>query len=148
MKSLIVGLLTIITLTCKKDYKSIISPDLQSYVSEYLSLLEDNNVKVKEQDFIVVFNSMMPSPRIAGYAYGMFKDDYVLVNINPRIWSTLNNSQKRTLIFHELSHDLFNILHSDDVFVMNPILHQPLESFLNNKKKSDKELIKYIKDAR
>ena len=148
MKALILGLLMLITVTCKKDYKRFVSPEIEPYVNEFLELLSDNDIKVKDQDFVVMFSLDLPHSRIAGYAVGMFNDDFVSVNINPIIWSVLNNSQKRTLIFHELSHDLFNTLHSDDVFVMNPQLHQPLRSFLNDTKKSDKELIKYIKDAR
>ena len=148
MKALVLGLLMLMTVTCKKDYKRFVSPEIEPYVNEFLELLRDNDVRVKDQDFVVMFSLDMPHSRIAGYAVGMFNDDFVSVNINPIIWGFLNNSQKRTLIFHELSHDLFNTLHSDDVFVMNPILHQPLRSSLNDTNKSDKELIKYIKNAR
>ena len=130
----------LMTVTCKKDYKRFVSPEIEPYVNEFLELLSDNDIKVKDQDFVVMFSLDVPHSGIAGYAVGMFNDDFVSININPIIWGFLNNSQKRTLIFHELSHDLFNTLHSDDVFVMNPQLHQPLRSSLNDTSKSDKEL--------
>lgn len=147
MRILLVGFLIIAIFTYKKDYKYFVEPEIKPYVNEYIKLLKDNNVKVKEQDFVVLFSHVMPAPRIAGYAFGMFEDDFVMVNINPNIWVFLTKQQKRTLIFHELSHDLFNTLHSHDVFVMNPILHNPRESVLNDTNKSDIELIKYIKDG-
>ena len=147
MKTLMLSILMMVSFSCKKEYKYFVSPQIQPYVKEYLKLMRDNSIKVKDQDFVIIFNSKMPMPNIAGYAYGMFKDDFVLININPMIWSVLNKHQKRTLIFHELSHDLFNTLHTSDVHVMNPQLHNPIISFFNNTKKSDKELIKYIKDG-
>ena len=148
MKALVFSILMMLNFSCKKEYKYFVSPQIQPYVKEYLKLMRDNGIKVKDQDFMIVFNSKMPLPSIAGYAYGMFKDDFVLIAINPIIWSGLNKQQKRTLIFHELSHDLFDCLHTNDVHVMNPQLHGKLESLFNNTTKSDKELIKYIKDAR
>lgn len=147
MKTLIICLFSMFSLINVNDYKYYVSPQIEPYVNEYFELLRDNDITVKRQNFVVMFNSKMPHPSIAGYAWGMFRDDVVIVNISPKIWIFLNKQQKRSLIFHELSHDLFNSLHTEDVYIMNPELHSRSEAYFNNTKKSDRELIKYIKDG-
>jgi len=86
--------------------------ELMPYVNEYIEFLKDNKIGFTFQTkFIVMFNPFLDQGRIVGYAEGMFEEGVVNVYVSERIWETLNEGQRKWLIFHELSHDLFDLLH-------------------------------------
>tara|TARA_R110002153_G_scaffold28045_1_gene86953 strand:- start:768 stop:1223 length:456 start_codon:yes stop_codon:yes gene_type:complete len=147
-KGFYLGLLLITLLSSCKSYKYEVSEDLQPYVDEYFEILDDNDIKVKDRDFKVVFDDSLTETRFAGVAHGMFDPERVEVSVHPIFWTYLNERQKKILIFHELSHDLFDSLHTNDVFLMQPVMHSRFTSIMVDWDKAVKELIKYIKDAR
>ncbi len=147
MKGVYLGLLLITLISCK-SYKYEVSDRLQPYVDEYFEILAENNIKVKKRDFKVVFDTNLVKTPYAGFSHGMFDSNRVEVSIHPYYWNMLNERQKKILIFHELSHDLFDLLHTNDVFLMQPRMHTRFESNMVNWDKAIKELIKYIEDAR
>ena len=131
LKILLIGLLfTNCTSQVKRPvYVNEVNYYLRPYVTDYLRVLDSNNIKFKKQNFIVVFDADMMVTNLLGLARGMFNDDLVYVKINPRLWEKLTHKQKRHLIFHELSHDLFNIEHTEDIELMRPSMASPLKSF-------------------
>ena len=93
-------------------------PELRGYVMEFLTELEDYDVDYDKSIPVAVRFSKVMSMGVAGAAYGMRMDDETNVVVNKRIWKHLNDDQKRWLVFHELSHDMFDITHWS-----TPIMH-------------------------
>ena len=86
--------------------------ELMPYVHEYMDFLKKNKIGIEFQTkFVVAFNPFLDSFRFAGYAEGMNKNKEVNVYVSESVWKRLNEGQKRWLIFHELSHDIFNLHH-------------------------------------
>ena len=148
MKGVYLSLLLITLLSSCKSYKYEVSSRLQPYVDEYFEILAENDIKVKKRDFKVVFDTSLVKTPYAGVAHGMFDSNRVEVSVHPYYWNYLNERQKKILIFHELSHDLFDSLHTNDVFLMQPRMHDRFTAKMVDWDKAIKELIKYIKDAR
>lgn len=150
MKTKLIYALIILLLTSVKPREEkitvLMSDQLKPYVLEYLRVLEENNIEYKEQNFVVMFDIGLIHQDAAGVAYGMFNDSFVFVGICPRSWQQLNNDQKKWLIWHELSHDLFNIRHTNNVEVMKPVMIDALSLSILDKEKIYKDLIKHIKD--
>ena len=150
LKILLIGLLFV---NCSKPveapepvYTYELSRALQPYVFDYLSTLEEHNIKFKKQSFIVVFDADIMNTPLVGQAKGMFNDDLVYVKINPKLFSKLTHKQKRHLIFHELSHDIFNIEHTTEVELMKPSMASPSQSFQMNIEQEIINLMNHIKN--
>ena len=150
LKILLIGLLFV---GCEKPtpqpepvYTYELSKELEPYVFEYLSTLDKFGIEIKRQSFIVVFDADIMSTPLVGQAKGMFNNDLVYVKINPRLWNQLTRKQKRHLIFHELSHDMFNILHTEDMELMKPSMASPAHSFKMNIEQEIINLMMYIRN--
>ena len=148
MKGLVLGLVMIVSISSCKSYEYNVSEPLIPYVEEYLSILEANDIKFKKKDFNVVFDSNLIGTIYAGIAHGMLDDDVVQVSVHPEYWNLLSEKQKKILIFHELSHDMFDSLHTNTVFLMQPKMHSRFVAEYINWDWAVSELVKYIKDAR
>lgn len=149
LKILLIGLLFINCTSQIKEpvYTYELSKELQPYVFEYLSTLEKYDIKFKKQSFIVVFSPDLIRTNLLGVAKGMFNNELVYVKINPRLWNWLTPKQKKHLIFHELSHDIFNVVHTEDVELMKPSMANPFKSFIMNIDEEIKLLMKHIKNG-
>lgn len=88
-----------------------IDPLLLPYVLDYEKELKDRGVSVPNNQSFSVLLSRMPV-RIAGIAIGMRNDYAVNVAINIALWKSYTETEKRFLIYHELSHDIFNVEHN------------------------------------
>ena len=128
-------------------YTFELSKEIQPYVFEYMNTLEEYDIKFNRQSFIVVFDGDIMKTDLVGMAKGMFNDNLVYVKINPKLWNQLTVKQKRHLIFHELSHDIFNTEHTTKIELMNSSMPSPQASFAMNIDKAIDELMKYIKNG-
>lgn len=148
LKTLLIGLLFISCNGQVKEpvYVNDVNYYLRPYVMDYLRVLDSNNIKFKKQNFIVVFDADIMVTNLLGLAKGMFNNDLLYVKINPRLWEELTHKQKRHLIFHELSHDLFNIEHTEDIELMRPSMASPIRSFSMNIEKEIINLMNHIKN--
>ncbi len=148
LKILLIGLLFVNCTSQIEEpvYTYELSKELQPYVFEYLNTLEKYDIKFKKQSFIVVFDADIMRTPLVGQAKGMFNDDLVYVKINPKLWSYLTIKQKRHLIFHELSHDIFNIEHTEKVELMKPSMTTPYESLQMDIEKEITNLMNHIKN--
>ena len=148
LKILLIGLLFVNCTSQIEEpvYTYELSKELQPYVFEYLNTLEKYDIKFKKQSFIVVFDSDIMRTPLVGQAKGMFNDDLVYVKINPKLWSYLTIKQKRHLIFHELSHDIFNIEHTEKVELMKPSMASPSKSFQMDIEKEITNLMMHIRN--
>ena len=128
-------------------YTYELSRELQPYVFEYLNTLKKYDIEFKKQSFIVVFDADIMKTSLVGQAKGMFNDNLIYVKINPKLWNYLTTKQKRHLIFHELSHDIFNTEHTTEIKLMHPSMSSPQDAFAMNIDKAIDELMKYIKNG-
>jgi hypothetical protein len=147
LKILLIGMLFVNCATkVEPVYTYELSRELKPYVFEYLSTLEKHEIEFKKQSFIVVFDADIMRTPLVGQAKGMFNNDLVYIKINPKIWRNLTHKQRRHLLFHELSHDLFNIEHTKDVELMKPSMPSPSQSYYMNIDKEIELLMKHIKN--
>jgi len=128
-------------------YTYELSRELQPYVFEYLHTLEKYDIEFKKQSFIVVFDADIMKTSLVGQAKGMFNDNLIYVKINPKLWRLLTPKQRKHLIFHELSHDIFNTEHTTEIKLMYPSMSSPQDAFAMNIDKAVDELMKYIKNG-
>ena len=151
LKLLIIGLLFINCTNKAQEVEPIytieVSVALQPYVFEYMAMLDKYEIEYKKQSFIVVFDSDIMRTPLVGQAKGMFNDDLVYVKIDPREWGYLTPKQRKHLIFHELSHDIFNVLHTEDIELMKPSLPSDVKAFAMDIDKEITQLMKYIKNG-
>tara|TARA_R110001606_G_C14903986_1_gene594378 strand:- start:26 stop:487 length:462 start_codon:yes stop_codon:yes gene_type:complete len=150
MRLLKILLIAILFVNCTTPIEPVytysINKELQSYVKEYLLTLDNYDIEFKKQSFIVVFDADIIRTDILGMAKGMYNDSLVYVIINPDIWRRLTTKQRRHLIFHELSHDMFNTEHTTEVELMRPSMATPLQSLYMNIDKEIDLLMKHIKN--
>jgi Zn-dependent peptidase ImmA (M78 family) len=128
-------------------YTYELSNDLKPYVYSYLVALDQYGIKFKKQSFIVVFDADIITTNLVGQAKGMYNDNLVYVKINPKQWVNLTHKQKRHLIFHELSHDIFNTEHTANVELMKPSMPSNVQSFAMDIEKEIIQLMKHIKNG-
>ena len=148
IRGVVLALLVSISISSCKSYSYEVSEDLIPYVDEYLDMLSDNDIKYKRQDFKIVFDDELLTTVYAGVAHGMFDSKRVKVSVHPTYWKMLSEKQKKILIFHELSHDLFDSRHTYSVFFMAPVMHSKYLAEVIDWDRNIKELIKYIKNER
>ena len=115
-----IGLISIIlilfTLSNDIDYEFIEEP-YRKYVTEYVETLEDNGIDVPTQKRWTVRDE----PRFfitttIGEARGMFDDREVMVFIHPLL-KLKNENYIRFVIWHELTHDIFNVIHGSTLLM-------------------------------
>lgn len=119
-----------------------INSQLSPYVIEYRQTMIDNDIKLPWGELVrVKFGIALPYNTL-GIAWGMNIDNITFVEINVNSWQALTHQQKRLVMFHELSHDVYNLKHFD-VTLMNTPMPRNI-----TKQKVDlwiKELVEYLK---
>lgn len=120
-----------------------VSPEMTSYVVKYFKMLDDAGIEYdRSQPIFVVFNNWEARGGVLGIAFGMYHDEYVNVHINKEAWAYFTPEEREMVIFHELSHDVFNLVHGS-IELMRPSKPATIDKeFL---KKVNKELIKHLK---
>ena len=121
----------------------VVNKYLAPYVNEYISILKNNDIKIPWGNDIVFIDMNLGLPtNILGVAWGMNIDNITLISINISTWKYLSHQQKRYLVFHELSHDIFNLEHFD-----TPLMNTPMPMYLNEfmVDVSMKQLVKILK---
>ena len=148
LKTLLIAMLFVNCATpIEPVYTYNVNKELQPYVKEVLKSLEFHDIEFKKQSFVVVFDADLIRTPIAGRALGMDNDDLVYVIINPLMWGKLTVKERRHVIFHELSHDIFNIEHTNLIELMRPSMPSPSESKYMRMNKQIYILMKYIKNG-
>lgn len=99
-----------------------VDPRIEGYVLEYLDIMEQNGVIVPSQfQFMIGFDKRVRYKGAVGMAFGMFNPYSVMIALDPNILY-LSHNQIRWVIFHELTHDLFDIRHESGLWLMRPVL--------------------------
>ena len=140
--ALVVMLAVLSTLEKGVDYTFVEYP-YQKYVKEFVKELEDAGIKIPEQKRWTVRTepSFFVTTTI-GQAIGMFDDRQVMVFVHPLLKLQRENVI-RFVIWHELSHDVFNLKHgttmlmkttaSNNDGVIFPIAKKMLIEYLKEK---------------
>lgn len=116
--------LTVISLFAAQARAQVYDVDsrLERYVDEYIEIMELNEIPVPNQvRFMVRFHKESLPRNAAAAAWGMFKPFMVMVAVDPQaIW--LSHNQLRWLMFHELTHDIFDVRHESGLELMKPVI--------------------------
>lgn len=122
------------------------SPEIREYVLAYFEILDNAGIEYdRNQPVMVVFNNWEAKGGVLGIAFGMYHDEYVNIHINKAMWDIFTPEERAMVIYHELSHDVFNIEHGK-IELMSPYKPEKVDkAYL---KKVTKELIKYLKENR
>lgn len=111
-------LLSLLLISCNKEVERlpntlyVIDPLVHGYVMDYIKDVESIglNVENDNKSFSVILGRLPNS--VAGIAIGMFNPYAVNVILNIDIWKVLSRAEKKALVYHELSHDVFELHHN------------------------------------
>ena len=124
----------------------VVNSQLAPFVREYVGVMKANDIKMPWGNDLVLIDFSISLPNnILGIAWGMDIDNITLVGINARLWNALPYEKKRLLVFHELTHDVFNVRHFDTGLMDTPMPRYAtklkVDSLLN-------ELVIYLKNKK
>jgi hypothetical protein len=95
----------------------------------------------------IYFKEIPPSQRneasnILAFAWGMFDDCKVKIQVNPKEWHKADNVMRLWIIYHELCHDVFNLGHECGIALMKPTIPNYIDETMFIEARD--ELINYI----
>lgn len=107
-----------IVVSCSKEVKKdsnvfyVIDPLVHEYVMDYIKDVESIglNVENDNKSFTVILGRLPNN--VAGMAMGMFNPYCVNVVLSIQLWKYMDRSERKALIYHELSHDVFDLTHN------------------------------------
>ena len=124
----------------------VVNSLLTPYVNEYICLLEAEEIKIPwGKDLVLIgFDPGLPS-NILGIAWGMDIDNVTVIDINMKHWPRLSEQQRRLLVFHEITHDVFNTRHFE-----TSLMNTPMPRYVSKLKVDSamQELIKYLNNKK
>lgn len=116
---------------------------LAPYVKEYVHILKSNDIDIPwGKDLVLIDFSMTLPPFVLGIAWGMNIDNVTLVDINYVRWYAMDNQKRRLLVFHELTHDVFNLEHFEISLMDTPMPQYVTKARVDQ---GIEELVKYLK---
>lgn len=103
---------------------------LQKYVAEYERRLTSAGIDLPWGDLVhITFTDALPMYTL-GIAWGMDINDATVIDINRYAWKELTEAQRRLVMFHELSHDLFNLRHFDTEIMNTPMPQYVVDEYV------------------
>lgn len=121
MKAVLITLALLTTSLTNASKMEVIDQAVEKYYCEYVELLASRGIDIPEQHRIYIgFGQDMPKG-VLGLAHGMFHDNFVLISLNPVIMNFPEDAI-RWVIFHELSHDLFNAPHGSTILMFPALM--------------------------
>lgn len=118
-----------------------VDPRLEPYVKEYFDLLDTNNIEYNTPTMLISVSQPLKGTEYLGVAKGMNNDDIVYITISPKFFR-LSIYAKRWVMYHELSHDIFNLRHGS-IKLMSKTAPSYVDT--NMLSSASKELIGYLK---
>ena len=120
-----------------------IDKNLQPYLDSYTELLADNDIKIPNNGYIIAYNSKMLVTPYLGVALGMYVPNFVYIRVNPN-FTELSENQRVWIMYHELTHDIFNIEHNE-IELMARHVPMYVDAILLSRAK--RGLVKYLKEG-
>ena len=96
------------------------------YLDSYLAIAENAGVDLSaiHDGAINIYFKNISSPQrpgLLGLAYGMDDDSQVNIAIDYNNWQRMNDLERTTVMYHELSHDILNAKHvGSETHLMHP----------------------------
>ena len=142
MRTNILKYTTIIALliTALSNAQYRVDKRLQPYVNEYFKLLDDNNIAYNTPTVLITVSQPLKGTDYLGVALGMNNDNLVYVRISPRFFE-LDRNSRLWVMFHELSHDIFNLRHGS-IRLMHKKAYDEVTFIQLNRAKA--ELVKHL----
>ena len=101
--------------------KFAVNSMIRPYVAEYQMILQSHGIELPWGKVVVIdFTPTLPSGTL-GVAWGMDVDEVTVISINMSDWRHLTNQERRIVVFHELTHDLFNLQHFSTPLMDTPM---------------------------
>lgn len=121
-----------------------VDKSLERYVDEYFEIMEENNIEMPKQvRFMVKIHKESLPRNAAAAAWGMFKPFMVMIAVDPNALF-LSHNQLRWLMFHELTHDIWDIRHESGLELMEPVMPDYVSGY--DVDKAMCELANYLKE--
>ena len=99
---------------------------MKVYLDSYLAIAENAGVDlsaIHSHPISINFKNISSSskPGLLGLAYGMDDDSQVNIAIDYNNWQRMNDLERTTVMYHELSHDILNAKHVEsETHLMHP----------------------------
>jgi len=94
-----------------KNMKEIGVDNLEEMISLFLEDCQVNGIVVSDsQEIAVIFESLPDG--IVMLASGIGNDDKITLKIDEDIWTRLSEVDKWYMLYHELGHDVLNLMHT------------------------------------
>ena len=92
-----------------KDIRKVNRYNLDDFIKIFLKDCEENNIIIPNQRIDATFEAL-PEPIIA-LAYGKDENNFINIKVDPVNWEKASIEKKWYIIYHELGHDVLNLLH-------------------------------------
>tara|TARA_B110000285_G_scaffold207356_1_gene246665 strand:- start:335 stop:790 length:456 start_codon:yes stop_codon:yes gene_type:complete len=144
---LILGLITFGVQAQQKGLRYSVSTSLMEHLKEYIDELDYYGIDYSLGNSLILkiydIGRTKGGGSIAGIAIGMYDDSKVEVYIDVNHWKYSSPRQRKWTVYHELSHDIFNITHCE-VTIMDTVVPDQISYSLM--KNSIEELMTYLKE--
>ena len=128
-------------ITALSNAQHRIDSRLKPYVQEYFDMLDNNNIEYNTPTVLINVSQPLKGTSYLGVAKGMNNDDIVYVTISPKFFN-LSTNVKKWVMYHELSHDIFNLRHGSIKLMAK---RAPIYVDVNILEGAKRELIKHLK---
>ena len=127
--------------------KYSVSTSLMEYLKEYIDELDYYGIDYSFGDNLTLeiydISRVRGEGSVAGIALGMYDNSRVEVYIDKEVWRVSNSRQKKWTVYHELSHDIFNVQHCAVRLMDTTVPDNISYSLMKN---SIEELMIYLKE--
>ena len=125
------------------SYEEINVYDLDKMIDLFLKDCISNGIKINpDMNVYATFDSM--NDDILALAYGLGNDEEIIIKVNPINWKQASIQKKWYIMYHELGHDVLNLLHGQGGKMMYPFVDRDYtwDEFYNDKK----YMFEYVKN--
>jgi len=125
------------------SYEEINVYDLDKMIDIFLKDCKSNGISINpEMKINATFDSM--NDEILALAYGLDNDEEIIIKVNPINWKQASTQKKWYIMYHELGHDVLNLLHGQGGKMMYPFVDRDYtwEEFYDDKK----YMFEYVKN--
>jgi len=108
---LLIGFIAILLIGCGKPIKGVQDDAFKAYI-EHFETMQNVSTEFTSVTFI---DSIQDDPNSQYYTIGYCDPNTNSVKILKSFWDTAPNSERRTVIMHELGHCVLNLDHDDQL---------------------------------
>ena len=95
-----------------------IDEPFKGYYKLYTERLEAAGIEVPKGHILIQYSKPLRKTKYLGVARGMWNPSIVNIKVNPN-WKNRDMATRKWVMFHELTHDMFNIEHNEISLMAN-----------------------------